>query len=401
LVAAGLLVLSGQAARAQTVAALTLQDCLHMAFEKQPALAAARASLAAAQSGQQGVNNLGHMARLLAPDLPVRRQQASLGVTIAQAALAQAEWETRYAVTRNYFTIQYIREQQKVLAAAIAKLNKGLKISKRLVESGEVTKVTKIDIDTITLNIELLQIKEMEAAGSLPRAVGALREAIGVGPDCPLDLVTEPLPALLPALDREALIAAALHNRGEVIQAGTASQVSALEVRAQCRARGPKAMTFAGGADIHAKPIPQGISNSEYRPGAIGPEMPPFLVGPKCDRVQRAQDLSARAVAVVDKTTNLVALEVDEYYLKWFNARQRADQLSGVRTRAKDIGERVESRFDDGKASGEEYLRAATLYDQAQGQFNEALYNHALALAALERATAGAVQVPPPGAPSP
>ena len=45
LVVAGLLILTGQAARAQTVTALTLQDCLQMAFEKQPALAAARGGL--------------------------------------------------------------------------------------------------------------------------------------------------------------------------------------------------------------------------------------------------------------------------------------------------------------------------------------------------------------------
>jgi len=165
-------------------------------------------------------------------------------------------------------------------------------------------------------------------------------------------------------------------------------------VRAQSKARGPQARTFASGADVHAKEIPQGVSNTEYRPGAIGLEMPPFLVGSRADRVQRAEDLNSRAAAVVSKTTNLVALEVENYYLKWDDARQRTQKLASLRTKAQDIGVRVEDRFGQGNATGEEYLRANTLYDLTQAQYNEALYLHALALAALERATAGALQIP-------
>jgi outer membrane protein TolC len=375
---------------------LTLQDCLNLAFEKQPALAAARASLAAAQDGAQGVNNLGLLARLAAPDLPIRRQQACLGITVAQASLAQVEWETRYAVTRNFYTIQYVRLQEKVLAEAIGKLSKGRKIAERLVNSGEVTKVTKIDVDTMELNIDLLRTKEIELSVAEPRAISALREAIGIGPDCPLDVVVAPLPALVTDLNKEALIAAALQQRNEVVQANTAHQIGNLEIQAQSRARGKRTMTFAAGADIHAKPIPQGVSNTDYRPGAIGPEMPPFLVGPRHDRVHRAEDLSARGGAVVDKTNNLVALEVENYYLKWLDAKQRTERLASIRTRARAIGDKVEDRFDQGKAAGEEYLRAITLYDQTQAQYNEALYLHALALAALERATAGALQIQQP-----
>ncbi len=394
LLIAGLLTLGTSAARAQEATPLGLQECLAMAFERQPALAAAQASLAAAQDGRQALNNLGVLARIAAPDLPVRRQQACLGVTIAQAALAQAEWETRYAVTRNFYTVQYVRLQQGVLEEALVKLNKARKRAKQILDSGAVSKVTSIDVDTMDLNIDLLRAKQIEVTVALPRALSALREAIGIGPDCPFDVVVAPLPELVGDLSKEALIAEALARRGEVVQANSASRVTALEVDAQHRARGLQSKTFASGADIHAKEIPQGMSNGEYRPGAIGLEMPPFLAGRKHDRVARAEDLSARAGAVVDKTTNLVSLEVENYYLKWLDARQRAERLAGVRTRARDISDRVWKRFDDGGASGEEYLRAETLVDQVQAQYNEALYQHALALAALERATAGALQVP-------
>jgi outer membrane protein TolC len=55
----------------------------------------------------------------------------------------------------------------------------------------------------------------------------------------------------------------------------------------------------------------------------------------------------------------------------------------------------VKNRFDEGKQTAEDYLRARTLQDQAQAQLNQATYEHALALAALERVTAGGYRVPP------
>src|SRR5262245_44805652 len=62
---------------------LTLEACRQIALHQQPAIAAARASLAAAVARSQALDNL-HVPRCLARDLPIRRRQACLGVTIAQ-----------------------------------------------------------------------------------------------------------------------------------------------------------------------------------------------------------------------------------------------------------------------------------------------------------------------------
>src|SRR5262245_58605183 len=72
-----------------------LPELINLGLDRQPALAAARFSLNAAISGQRGVEGL-RFGHIVAKDLPVRKQQAALGVTIAQAGLEQAEWETRY-----------------------------------------------------------------------------------------------------------------------------------------------------------------------------------------------------------------------------------------------------------------------------------------------------------------
>ena len=97
---------------------LRLDACIELGFQHQPAMDAAQASLAAAQSGSRAVNRL-ILPRLLSPDLPIRRQQACVGVRIAEAGVTQAEWETRYAITRNFFTVQYIAAQDKVISEVL------------------------------------------------------------------------------------------------------------------------------------------------------------------------------------------------------------------------------------------------------------------------------------------
>ncbi len=371
-------------------AKMGLPELVNLGLEKQPTLAVARASLAAAQSGQQGVNGI-LLGRLFAPDLPIRRQQACLGVAIASAGLEQAEWETRYAVVRNYFSILYAREQLKVVLGVKDKLKDAHAKAVKLVKSGDPNiKVTQIDVDTLALHLDLIKTKEAEASVGILKALAALREALGVGLDCPLEVEEGTLPALVKSFNKEELIAQALANRAELVQAATFLHVTELEVQAQGRMRfSPTARTFAAAADVHAKQIPQGVANTEYRPGAEHPEMPGTLVGKRRDRMQRASDLSDRASAVLAKTNNLITLEVEATYLKWQEGAKKVETLAAAPKTAKDIARRVKERFDKGDVPGGELLQAQTLEDQIISQYNEALYLHALALAAMERVTAG------------
>lgn len=370
---------------------LGLDQCIQLGLERQPALAAARASLAAAESGEQGITNLPRIANLVQRDLRIRRSQACLGVDIAAAGLRQAEWETRYAVRRTFYSVQYARKQEAVINSALDKIKEARIKAQKLLDAGDPAfKITAIDLKILDLNAEFVKTKQAEARVGVHKATAALREAVGVGVDYPLDVAAEPLPALVGELNKEELISQARANRGELEQVMLVNRVTELEIDAQARNRFKMQVgTFAQGADIHVKPVPTGVSNGEYRPGAIGPEMPPFMFGKRPYRVQRAEDLNQRSVAVVDKTLNLVALEVEVTYLEWTKAAQDYRSLSKTPKMASDIAEDVKKRFDDGKLTAEDYLRARTLVDQAQAQVNQAEFEHALALAALERVTAG------------
>jgi outer membrane protein TolC len=369
---------------------LTLADCLRIAHERQPALQAYRASLAAAEDGSQALQNLPRLAGLFAKDIPIRKEQACLGIEIAAARLDQAERETTYAVTRTYFAILFARDQKKVANKVVTELNDALENAKRLVKGGA-KKPTQNDVERTEVYLGLAQLKMEEADTGSARAMAGLREAMGVGPNFAFEIAGEQLPELDVKVNKQEIIALAMSRRAELTQASLSAQVTNLEVDAQGRSRRKKVPTYATGSDIHANPIPQGIMDDEYRPGAVGLEMPPSLVGKKRDRQARAEDFGDRAAAVVEKARNLITLEAEDAYLKWQQNSTNAARARGAADRGDKLAERI---LEDFKSLGEavdykEVLEARVLASQARAAYNEAKFKVIVALAALERITGG------------
>lgn len=402
---------------------MSLDQCIALGYQHQPALDAARASLSAARSGQSALNRM-IIPRLFTPDYRIRLEQSCHGVNIAEAGLSQAEWETRYSITRNFYTVQFIRSQERVVGDVLNSLDIGYKRAKKLYESGEVdVRITKVDLETIQIQLGLVRGKKSQVDNGMQKALAALREAIGVGHDYPLEIAAVDLPAgyfvtkvavkdekgnvtekneyqQVFQLNKSELITAAIANRPELAQATLANRVTDLEIDAQRKIRGYKGITFGMGSDIHAKPIPQGIFNNEYRPGAIGLEMPPMLVGRMRDRAQRASDFNQRAIAVVEKTTNLVALDVEAQYLKWQEAVEEIRELMEILPIAQALPDKVH-KLQPKEFTGSALIQANVTSVMVRTQLNDALHMHALALVGLERATAGAFRLHPlPGAPT-
>jgi outer membrane protein TolC len=412
---------------------LSLDECIELGFQYQPALEAARASFAAAHSGKQGVDRM-VLAGLFAKDLKIRRQQACQGVNIAGAAVTQAEWETRYAVTRNFFTVQYVRSQRIVVDDVLRSLTEGRKKAYSLWKEGNADiKINKLDIEGLDIQIGLVQAKKHAVDNGLKKAEAALREAMGVRYDFPLDVADAPLPAAVYEVkkyvdevveekdkqgkmekkivkrevieyfpvykfNQDELVASALANRGEITQANAANRVVQLEIDAQRSIFGLQGRTFAMGSDPHVQPVPQGHRNGEYAPGAFSIEMAPMLGGRKKDRVQRATDLAQRAAAVVDKAENLVSLEVVAQYLKWQEAVDDIQSLRRIEKLAAEFPKRVQT-LNAKEFTSSAVIQANMAAIQVRSQLNEEMHNHALALAGLERATAGAFRVYPVPAP--
>lgn len=384
-------ILTAQPQQVQHYQVLTLEDCISLGLEKQPSVIAARASLGAAQAGLQGIDNLGCMARCLAKDIDIRREQAVRGVAIATGGLVSAEYETRYAVTRNYFSTMYAMAQHDVLFRVVKRIESTRDTAKQLLKLGDPKiKVTSLDLLKLEIAVKEYKTRSIEAEVGMKKALAALREAMGFGADFCFILQAIPLPAAQFTYPEPcAFIDMALNRRGEMAQAALAYQVTTLEVNAQSVKKGLQVNTFAKAGDPHANPIPTGVSNKEYRPGAIGIEIPPYLAGHKADRIARAQELNNRAGAVVLKTRNLITLETEVMYRKWEESYRKAIGLKELRELAGKLISQVQTRFIEGDVDGGEYLKTNAQDEKIESELNEALYNHVLALAALERVTAG------------
>jgi outer membrane protein TolC len=378
-------------APAAEVRVLDLSTCRQIALERQPAVAAARAGLEAAAARSHAVDNL-RVPTCLARDLPVRRKQAALGVVIAEAGVTRAEGDTVYGVTFSYLSAVYATAQRQVARDAIAALTDLHQRVREAVEKGLSRDVTKDDVEKTGIRLLRAQARLEETTQGEERALSALREAMGIGPDRVIAVADTTLPDADPAVDLHAVVALALQRRGELIQAVNAAQVTGYEVDAQAaRLLSPSVRTFAANSDIHSQPVPAGMYEDNYRPGAVPPEMPTQISGSRSGRVEQAQAYSARAAAVADKTRGLIALEAEQAFYRWQEAANREKRYREAAQRAekqaKEVRERLLGGFRPGSIDNVLYFQQ--LSSEMRVEANQARYQKLIALAALERVTAG------------
>jgi outer membrane protein TolC len=366
-----------------------LAQHLHLALQRHPKVEAARAGLAAAQDLHRSLTSL-RVPALLAPDLDVRRQQAALGTSVAAAALDQAEREAVYAVTRTYFTVLYARAQERVASGVVARLSATRDVAQGMLKEGA-RDVSSADVNRTLVYLRLAQMKQVEAEQGVKRALVAHREAVGLGPECKIDVAPGELPGPRNAPSREAVVAGALARRGELAQVNLLAQITALEVEAQSRSHRLRLQTFAAGSDVHSQQVPQEARDKEYRPGAVPPAMPTVLAGCRPERMKHAQSLTARSNAVAQATRNLIALEAEDAFLRWEEASRQVEKAREAATSGDKLADDLSKDFTSGlKVRVEDVVSARVLAAQARAQLNESLYRQVLALADLERTTGGA-----------
>jgi outer membrane protein TolC len=247
-------------------------------------------------------------------------------------------------------------------------------------------------LDRLDIAVGLAQSKQQEADEGMRRALAALREAMGMGLECSSFQLAD-LSLLDTGVKPEKcdIINLALSRRGEMMQVLMAADAVRIEVDVQGRNWfRPLVSTFAAGGDIHATPVPPGIRNGDYRPGAVPPEMPVSLAGPRNARVEQAKAYSGRADAVVNKTRELVTLEAEDAFCKWEEATRKVNFTRDAAAKAnKYVKQREEDKANGANIKPEELTADRILAAQAAAALNEAMYQQVLALANLERVTAG------------
>src|SRR5260370_18523277 len=90
--------------------------------------------------------------------------------------------------------------------------------------------VSQRNVDQIDVSLLVTRGRREEAVEGVERALSALREAMGVGCDFPIQLADTRLPRVNPAVDKDQMVALALARRGELVQAFAASEVTSLQI---------------------------------------------------------------------------------------------------------------------------------------------------------------------------
>ncbi|HJZ92002.1 MAG TPA: TolC family protein [Gemmataceae bacterium] len=384
----------------EAVQRYTLGEALAVAHQNHPQLAALKASMNAAVLKQKGLNEVSRIGGFLLSDIEDRKAQSDLGIRAAMAEFEQAQHEVTYAVVRNYYTVVYAREQQKVARDFVEQLEDNLARVRKILydkEAKGIKGITKDTEDKLKIILEAARGRLIQAETGADRARAALREAMGLEPGPKVDAADEVLPEIKASISREVVIAHAATRRGEVTLAQIGFEVTELEVKAQQSKRlSVMVGTYANGADIHARPVPYAQREPDYKPGAIGPEMPPRLIGKRSTRAATAEQYAERVAAAVRQARSLVGLEADAAYSRFDEATRKIAGFKEASAAGKQLIER-QREATGGSLTKEEVLTNEVSAVQAMAAYNEALYDQIMALANLERITAGGVTVKFPG----
>jgi outer membrane protein TolC len=382
----------GKAAEPATAPVLSLRECLAIGRERQPNVRAAQASLAAAEAGYRALQNIHPWTTVLAPDLPVRREQAARGLAVARADVLKAEQENAYDVTRLYFSYVYARQQERTADNVIVQLEQYLTIARGLVDAGA-PDVPASTVITIEAGISQAKALRVPAVTGQPLALAALKEAMGVEQSYEFTPKDTELPVLGGEVARDLVLSSALCRRPELTQAAAGVDAFRLEVAAQDARRFARTVpTLAAGADLHSRLIPQPVRNGEYRPGALSPEMPTTLVGRREDRVARAQQYSVRQDILLEKTQNLVSLEALNAFYNWQATSERQKLAKERFDRSNKLEEVSRAAVAANPKRLPEAVQNEALIAKWRADYLEAVFEHLKAVATLERVTAGAVR---------
>jgi hypothetical protein len=383
---------------------LALARYRQVALQLQPAIVAARTNLCIAQAKVESLAKIGGIANLVRKDLEVRREQAQQGLIAAQAQLSVAAWEALYGVTRNYWSATFAQEQLNLAEQALDPEKVGsLRWLRKLIneiyqEAGR-KDLREWSVTNIDVLIEAVQARKIEAEIGMKRATAAMREAMGVGCDYPIHIPTDAqLPWIDISLCRADVLKATQERRGEITQAAIFKEVSTLEIQAQAKMHpwSLQGETFAAGSDIHVLSVPMQLENGEYRPGAVGPDMPGKLAGHRDDRVNQATLYAERACSVVEKTRQLLNLQAEDAYWKFEKATREIEANRKVVKVAEKAKNMIIEEFKPVAPLGahpnlDDLLLAALKSALFQFSLNQARYERLLALTLLERVTAGGV----------
>jgi outer membrane protein TolC len=384
---------------------LSLGECIAIALERQPSLKAVKASIATSEEGYRALMNFGTMGTFFSPDLQIRKQQAQRGFAAAAGDYQKAHNEVIQDVTRLYYTAVFAKQQGELAAETVEFLTQMADLIEKILK-GKIPPDQMGNLSMgklLVVKMGVITAKELQHKARVGRkqALAALRQVMSVDEKCfPFRIKDVELPIMAQQIPitKELVVEQAVARRPELALAAAAVDVFRLEVYAQGKIPFKRMVpTFASGADIHSREIPQAVrTTKDYRPGAIIPEMPTQLVGSKYDRVARAMSFSQKAEAIYESAHSLIVLEAENGYYEF----ELANEKLKLAKEQFDLAVELKNLTLEKQESIKEkdlIVQAIITTTKVQADYVEAVFEHLQTLAALERITAGGIRPAFPG----
>ncbi|MBP3956428.1 TolC family protein [Gemmata sp. G18] len=376
---------------------LSLAECIAIALERQPSLKAVKESAAATEAGYRALSNFGTASTLISPDVEIRKQQAKRGLMATSAEYQKLHNEVVQDVTRLYYNSVYAKQQLQLADRVVFRIATLVAVAEAFLKETPAKDLGDFNLGKLQfMQSGLLDAKKLQASARIGRqkALAGLREVMSVDARTfPFQVKDKELPIMSQKepLTSDRVVELALERRPELVLAAAGVDAFRLEVYAQGKIPFKRVVpTLASGADIKAKEIPQANRGTDYRPGGIIPEMPAQLVGSKFDRVCRAMAFARRAESVYEKAYYLIKLEAQIAYFDFEVASERLAYSILQFKLSKEIQENARASAEIVK-SKDQLVQAEVIAARAQSEYVEAVYQYLLALAALERVTAGGI----------
>lgn len=320
------------------------------------------------------------------------RRAARSGIEAREAGINVRRAEVAGEVYRYYYGVLLARELLDILSDASDKIGLVRDKVRTLLGEGS-SKVTTVDLMKIDVYSFELERKRIEAGKSIRLALAALRRALGIPHDTPLDIVNTPLrpvPERVPSLD--SLEGLAFSRRPELAQVRAGVEGRRQQLIAAEAERWPTPFI---GAEFSYRVAPgrelltenpfvgDGYNGLGLR-AAFGLQYTLDLSGREA-RIRRARLAYREMLRKQEWARASIALEVEKAYLENEEAAQNSTLGLKSRRAGRALLVQTAERYDIGVASTRDLLEAYAAYLKSQSDYYQTLYDHYLAVAALYR----------------
>ena len=312
-----------------------------------------------------------------------RIQQAEKEVEVAQLDLERIDFETRFEVSRDYYSLQNADSQVNIEQAAVQEARETLKDARLLKQAGSGTK-----FDVIRAEVELANAQQRLATAQSQQntARRQLVATLDIGQQVELQTADEIEPAGDWQFSLEETIVMAYGNRSELQQLRLQKEINEKGKQIALAAVRPQVSLVAGYNLLEVHDDGVGI-NDGYNVGA-NVEWNIFDGGAAKSRARQSEtDAEISEVQFADRR-NEVRLEVERGYYALTANQENIDTSNKALELAEESLELARFRFQAGVGTQTDVIQAQSELTNARANYLSSIVDYNQSLNQLERAVA-------------